>query len=83
MSPLDHFQSYVAANWHQFLTVDETKELTSLGSPRRTNSANAKPPDTSTFLSTVTRDDKYSSVSKSGQRGAFAADGLECNLHNA
>lgn len=80
MSPLDHFQSYLAANWHQFLTVDETKEL---GSPQRTNSANTKPRDTSTFLGTVTRDDKYSSVSKSRQRGAFAADGLECDLHNA
>lgn len=57
-----------------------------LSTPPRMNSHHTNSethPVFSAPSSTITRDDKYSSISKSQQCGAFAADWLGWDLHNA
>lgn len=82
LSSCDH--SCTGTNWQLFLTVKATDELASLphlwGWTRQTRQTHRVFPAPS---STITEDDKYSSVPKNQRCGTFAADWLGCDLHNA
>lgn len=83
----DLLRSCNCTNWHRFLAVEKLQRR---WHPVHTSEDELSPNKhsethrvSSLPACTITRDDKYSSISKNQQCGAFAADWLGWDLHNA